>query len=107
MGDPRRLLPHEVEILVARELRKAGLELASVKECGRTRLSAKGDDEYAVELGVVTRVDGAECRVLVECRNEGRPVRADAVRALHARLAEPADAPRRLMAAPSAPSAPP
>lgn len=87
MGDPRRLLPHEVEILVARELRKAGLELAATKVLTRTRLSEKGDDEYAMEISGMLRLADADHRVLVECRNVQQPVRADAVQALIAKLA--------------------
>jgi hypothetical protein len=113
MGDPRRLLPHEVEIFVTRELRKAGLELAGLKVRARVRLSEqapppkssarsgpksllrpesdpegakRSDDDYAVEISAVVRVEGAERRVLIECRNEARPVRADAVEALSAKL---------------------
>ena len=112
MGDPRRLRPDEVEIFVARELRKAGLELASLRERARRR-PAKDDDEYVMELAAVLRVEGAERRVVVECRNERQPVGAEAVTSLAARLAEaepePTDAPRRLMPAPAAaaPTPPP
>ena len=86
MGDPRRLLPHEVEIFITRELRKAGLELSATKVRARTQLSEKGEDDYAVELGGVVRIAGADRRVLIECRNEHHPVRAEAVDALCAKL---------------------
>ena len=87
MGDPRRLRPDEVEILIARELRKAGLELSKLKVRARTPL-AKDGDEYAMEISGLTRVRGAERSVLVECRSERQPVRAEAVRALSAKLAD-------------------
>jgi len=113
MGDPRRLRPDEVEIFVARELRKAGLELVSLRERARRR-PGPDDDEYVMELAAVLRVEGAERRLVVECRNERLPVGAAAVASLAERLAsgetEPVDAPRRLMPAPAAettPSAPP
>ena len=88
MGDPRRLRPDEVEIVVARELRKAGMELSKLKVRARTPLSKGHDDEYAMELSGFIRVGGTDRPVLVECRNERQPARADAVRALSAKLAE-------------------
>ena len=87
MGDPRRLRPDEVEILVARELRKAGLELSELNVRARRPLS-KEREEYAIELGALVRIGGADRRVLVECRSERRPVRAEAVQALSATLAD-------------------
>jgi Restriction endonuclease len=88
MGDPRRLRPDEVEILVARELRKAGMELSKLKVRARTPLSKAHDDEYAMQLSGLVQVGGADHPVLIECRSERQPVRADAVRALSAKVAE-------------------
>ena len=87
MGDPRRLRPDEVEILVARELRKAGLEVSGLRVRGRTALS-EDQGEYAVEITGVVRVDDADRRVLVECRNERQPVGPESVLALDAKLAD-------------------
>lgn len=100
MGDPRRLLPHEVEILATRELRKAGLALSALRERSRARLSRRGGEEFAVELTGALTLGGVEHRLLVECRSELHPVRAEAVHALHAKLGAPdaEDAPRRLVA---------
>jgi hypothetical protein len=86
MGDPRRLRPDEVEILIARELRKAGAELSGVTVRARTMLSEKGEDEYAIELSGTVRVGGDDRRLLIECRNERQAVRAEAVSALEAKM---------------------
>lgn len=87
MGDPKRLRPDEVETFVTRELRKAGLELTTLKVRSRQRLSKENDD-YSMELSGVMRVGGANLGVLVECRNEAGPVGKDAVRALSGKLTE-------------------
>lgn len=84
MGDPRSLLPHEVEIFVVRELRKAGLEPTTVKV--RDRTEPKGGD-YVVELGCALRIGDADRTVLIQCRNERATVTPTLVEALHARLA--------------------
>ena len=83
MGDPRSLLPHEVEIFVVRELRKAGLEPMAMKV--RDRAAGKGDD-YVVELGCVLRISDADRQVLIECRNASVPVGVAAIGKLHAKL---------------------
>ena len=85
MGDPTRLRPDEVEILVARELRKAGVELSALTVRARTSLT-KGGNDYVMEMLGSARIAGSDRRLLVECRREGSPVRADAVRALGAKL---------------------
>src|SRR5918999_2288238 len=54
VGDPRSLLPHEVEIFVVRELRKAGLEPTAVKV--RERTHAEKSDDYVVQLGCSLRI---------------------------------------------------
>jgi hypothetical protein len=85
LGDPRSLLPNEVEIFVVRELRKAGLEPAAMKVRERTRASGRSDD-YLVELGCSMRIGDADRQVLIECRNEGAPVSAAVIEALHAKV---------------------
>ena len=85
MGDPRSLLPHEVEIFVVRELRKAGLEPKAVKVRERTRAADKSGD-YVVELGCSLRIGDADRDVLIECRNHRAPLDAGAVEKLHAKL---------------------
>lgn len=85
MADPKRLRPDEVEILVPRELRKAGLEVSALRVLGRAALS-DDREEFAVELSAHVRVADAEQPMLVECRSERRPVRAEAVLALEAKL---------------------
>lgn len=85
MGDPRSLLPHEVEIFVVRELRKAGLEPKAVKVRERTRAADQSDD-YVVELGCSLRIGDADRDVLIECRNHRAPLDVGAVEKLHAKL---------------------
>jgi hypothetical protein len=86
LGDPRSLLPHEVEIFVVRELRKAGLEPTSVKVRDRTEPRG-GDGNYIVELGCGLRIGDAERSVLIQCRNERAMAAPALVEALHAKLA--------------------
>jgi restriction system protein len=85
VGDPRSLLPHEVEIFVVRELRKAGLEPKAVKVRERTR-AADTSDDYVVELSCSLRIGDADRDVLIECRNHRAPLDAGAVETLHAKL---------------------
>jgi hypothetical protein len=85
LGDPRSLLPHEVEIFVVRELRKAGLDPSAMKVRERTRASG-GDDDYMMELGCSLRIGDADRYVLIECRNERAPVSPTAVETLHAKV---------------------
>lgn len=86
MGDPRSLLPHEVEIFVVRELRKAGLEPTTVKVRDRTERKG-GDGDYVVELGCTLRIGDADRTVLIQCRNERAVVTPTLVETLHAKLA--------------------
>ena len=86
MGDPRSLLPHEVEIFVVRELRKAGLEPTAVKVRDRSRVDKT--DDYVVQLGCSLRIGDADREVLIECRNERAPITNTAVETLHAKLPE-------------------
>jgi hypothetical protein len=89
MADPRHVRPHELEILVARELRKAGLEVAPPRTLSRRALSGRDESDYVVELSaVITRGDVSRT-ALIECRNVRRPVGPKHVRALAARLAAP------------------
>ncbi|HET6700789.1 MAG TPA: restriction endonuclease [Gemmatimonadaceae bacterium] len=87
MGDPRSLLPHEVEIFVVRELRKAGLDPAGMKVRDRTRGSG-GPGDYAVELLCSLRIAESDRRILIECRNEPAPIARALVEALHEKLAD-------------------
>ena len=85
MGDPRSLLPHEVEIFVVRELRKAGLEPSAVKMRDRTDIPGTSDG-YVVNLGCSLRVGDADRPVLIECRNERAPVSVAGVEALEGKV---------------------
>ena len=111
MADPRRVRPDELEILVARELRKAGLELTRAKLVARRALTPSSDDasEYVAELEGTVIDGGKERPLVIECRNTASPVGADAVDAFAAAclareapnavpdpLASPRSEPRRL-----------
>ena len=104
MGDPRRVRPDELEILVARELRKAGVTLSKLTTLTRSVSPSKDAGEYSVELGAVIG-DGDTARdALIECRNETAPIGIAAVQSLDARrrAPRPADGPARLLAPPIA-----
>ena len=103
MGDPRRVRPDELEILVARELRKAGVMLSSLVMT-RNVESSKDAGEYSIDFGAILGDRDAPREALIECRNESAPVGAAAVQALDARRrARPADdGPVRLMSPPTA-----
>ena len=87
MGDPRRLRPDEVEILVTRELRKAGIEVSRLKVTARSKPKER-DESFTMEMTGTMRVAGAERPVLVECRNQRDPVRREDVESLGGKLAE-------------------
>jgi hypothetical protein len=98
MGNPRRIRPDEVEIVVARELRKAGVPLSRVRVLARRALAPRDESEYAIDLAGTTSAEPARRDVLVEFRNEPRDVDVTVMNALGARTppAPSADAPRRL-----------
>ena len=85
MGNPRSLLPHEVEIFVTRELRKAGLVPTGMKVRDRELVAGK-IDEYTVELGCSLTIGDTDRYVLIECRNHPHPVETAAVEALHVKV---------------------
>jgi hypothetical protein len=85
VGDPRSLLPHEVEIFVMRELRKAGLVPSGMKVRDRVHAPGKSDD-YVVELGCSLRVGDRDGFVIIECRNESVPATSTKVEALQANV---------------------
>ena len=99
MGDPKRVRPDELEILVARELRKAGVTLSRLTVLARNPLSSKSSEEYSVELGAVIGEAPASRDALIECRNEIGPTDINAVQALDARRRAPRapDGPTRLL----------
>ena len=102
MGDPRDVRPDEVEILVARELRKTGVALSKLWTTGRRPVPDGDDRAYVTELeGVTASVDDARA-VLVEFRNHSSDVGTDAVLTLANRAAAgpPVDAPKRLQPVP-------
>lgn len=102
MGNPRDVRVDEVEIVVARELRKAGIPLAGLRSLER-RLHAPGDpSEYTVRLVATSAEHPIERQTVIEFRNQQPPIGPDAVRALAERESgePPRDAPVRLIPAP-------
>ena len=101
MGDPRHVRPDEVEILVARELRKAGVALSELRALQRVTRAADDASQYFMRLTGTGNAGQGETTVLVDFRNEALPVSREVVRAL---LAVPGDhaeagAPARLIPA--------
>ena len=107
MGDPRRVRPHELEIIVARELRKAGVTISALAVVARNASQPIDAGEYSVEFAAVTGDGDALREALIECRNETAPIGVTAVRALDARRSarRENDGPVRLLDAPSVTSA--
>ncbi|HEX6052082.1 MAG TPA: hypothetical protein VFZ21_22590 [Gemmatimonadaceae bacterium] len=108
MGDPRDVRPDEVEIVVGRELRKAGVAISRLWTAARHRVPGGDERAYVVELeGVVVGTDGPQ-PILVEFRNQPSEVGIDAVRRLASRtaLGPPGDGPKRLQPVPD-PASPP
>ena len=89
MAHPRLVRADEVEILVARELRKAGVELTTQRLLARRELSAKDGGEYVVELCAVTGDHPTGRDVLIEFRNQREAIPADALRAFAAKAVPP------------------
>jgi hypothetical protein len=104
MGNPRDIRPDEVEIVVARELRKAGVPLSNVRVLSRRALAADDASEYAIDLAGLASGASAGRAVLVEFRNEASEVTLASMAALAARVpaAPPADGPKRLQPVESA-----
>ena len=102
MGDPRRVRTDEVEILVARELRKAGLAVSELRVLQRATRARDDPPQYFMRLTGTGNAGRGETEVVIDFRNEAAPVSAELVRAL---LAIPGDraeagAPLRLIPAP-------
>lgn len=92
---PAALTQGDVEILVARELRKAGLALSPLRV--RRRLPLEGEEgRWTMLLEGRLHVDGADAPLLVECHDRAAPVAAAPVRAL-AETARAAKADRAML----------
>jgi hypothetical protein len=104
MGDPRQVRPDELDILIARELRKAGVTLSALTEVARHTSKGKDAPEFSVELSAVVVHGDVTHDVLIECRNSVLPVDAASVQALDARrrVAPASEGPKRLLEAPAA-----
>ena len=72
----------DAEILLARELRKAGLALSAPHVRRRTAL-AEAEGRFVLLLEGALRIGAADAPLLVECHARAAPVDAAQVRALH------------------------
>lgn len=84
MSDPRTLTPAACEILVARELRKVGIEPIGLRRADRGGTNSS-ETEWAFDLGGRLEAYGRRWSALVECRNRSDAVRAGDITALRAR----------------------
>jgi hypothetical protein len=101
LGDPRHVRTDEVEILVARELRKAGLALSQLRVLQRATRAPDDAAQYFMRFTGSGNAGRGETEVVIDFRNEAAPVSAELVRAF---LAIPSDreeaaGPARLMPA--------
>lgn len=86
MADPAILEPEGLEILLARDLRKAGLEIGRVRRSELDR-SDDGSGDYRLAL-TVELLAPAPARLVVEGRRSAAPIGASGVHALAMRIAE-------------------
>ena len=87
MTDARTLSQQDLEILVARELRKAGLRLPMLSVRRRTRLEPEVGRYELVLEGTLER-DDTTLRLLIHCHNRDAPVDEPQLTALDAHLAD-------------------
>lgn len=80
MPDASSLSQGDLEILVTRELRKAGLVLSRLHVRRRTPLE-EAEGRYVMLLEGALHIDGRDAPFLVECQNRRAPV--DAAQARH------------------------
>lgn len=83
MADPRGLTPEALEILVTRDLRKAGLQLARVRRRG---LEREDDHTGDYRLDLEAELSGPSLRLRIEAQRRSDPMDAADVRAAAARL---------------------
>ena len=89
MRELPQLTPDRFEILVVRELRKAGLEVSELRIHRRSSLQ-EPEHGYLLELlGVVTQGPGRR-RVLIACRQQQVPIGRAEIASLKTHLAEAA-----------------
>jgi hypothetical protein len=74
MANPQDVRPDEVEILVARELRKAGLALSSLRVVSRAAGPDDAGGGYVIRLAGAGDVGGSRRDVVVVFRNQREPV---------------------------------
>jgi hypothetical protein len=87
MPEPPPLTPERFEILVVRELRKAGLDVSPLRVHRRATWSEPGG-AYLLELtGELTRA-GWRRRVLITCRRQNTPIARADVEAVAAHVRE-------------------
>jgi hypothetical protein len=87
MVDRPEVTPDYFEILVVRELRKAGLEVGEPRVHRRTELP-EPERGFLLELSVWLRRDTWQKRALIACRRQVGPIGAEAIDSLTPHLAE-------------------
>lgn len=87
MSELPRITPEYFQILVVRELRKAGFEVGDVRVSRRSELR-EPERGFVVELMAPLARGGWHKRALIACRRQESPVRRDVVEDLGTRLAE-------------------
>src|SRR5688572_17170829 len=84
MSDPRSILADACELLVTRELRKAGVEPVGLR---RRLLQSSSNRAHNFQFDLSGRLQAYDRRwsVLIECRNSEAAIGADDVELLHER----------------------
>ncbi|MGH7672085.1 MAG: restriction endonuclease [Gemmatimonadales bacterium] len=88
MAELPKITPDSFEILVVRELRKAGLEVAQVRVHRRTELPKPEGGGFLLELRAWLSRAGWGKRALIACRRQEGVIGGDAIDTLAQRLAE-------------------
>ena len=81
------MTPEYFEILVVRELRKAGFDVGTVRTHRRSELP-EPDRGFVLELVIPLRCAGATWRALIVCLHQPGVVAPDVIASAHARLAD-------------------
>src|SRR5690348_9055478 len=81
------LTPENFEILVVRELRKVGLDVAELRVHRRATLP-EPEQGYLLELKGLVSGSGWQGRTLIACRRQQRPIGSAEVEALEQHLKE-------------------
>lgn len=87
MAERPEVTPEYFQILVVRELRKAGFQIGDAGVRRRSEL-AEPERGFVLELLVDLRIPGVGQRALIACRRQDGPVRREVIDALRSALVE-------------------